>query len=230
MQDTLSRMRDIGGGALAAVGWRWLFLVVPVMCAVSFVLTPRLLPPMPRVGSGRVDVAGLTLLGAGMVTVIFGVSRVTAHPPDRTGWLFILVGVGLFGLWAIVEARREAPAFPVRIFHSRKFVAALVVGLACPIVTAAMALAISGSVQYVRQGSAFVTTVALEPFYIAGGVGGLLAGRLLASPGSERKVMILAPLVGALGFLSLAPLTESLRVCGCSCPASWSPARGSAPR
>jgi MFS transporter, DHA2 family, multidrug resistance protein len=199
---------SIGGGALADVGWRWLFLVVPVMCAVSFVLTPRLLPPMPRVGSGRVDLAGLALLGAGMVTVISGVSRVTAHPPDRMGWLFILAGVVLFALWVIVEARRKAPAFPVRIFRSRKFVAALVVGLACPIVTAAMALTINGGVQYVKQSSAFITTIALEPFYIAGGVGGLIAGRLLASPGSERRVMTLAPLVAALGFLSLAPLQE----------------------
>jgi len=57
------------------------------------VLTPRLLPPMPRVGSGRVDLAGLALLGAGMVTVISGMPRVTAHPPDRAGWLFILAGV-----------------------------------------------------------------------------------------------------------------------------------------
>ncbi len=85
----------IGGGALAGIGWRWLFLVVPVMCAVSLVLTPRLLPPMPRTGSGRVDVVGLVLLGAAMVAVISGVSRVTAHPPDRTGWFFILVGVCL---------------------------------------------------------------------------------------------------------------------------------------
>jgi hypothetical protein len=180
------------------------------MCAVSFVLTPRLLPPMPRVGSGRVDLVGLALLGAGMVAVISGVSRVTAHPPDRTGRYFIFAGGALFALWVIVELRREAPAFPVRLFRSRKFVAAVVVGLACPIVTAGMALSINGGVQYVKQSSAFVTTVALEPFYIAGGVGGLLAGRLLASPGSERKVMTLAPLVAALGFLSLAPLPEGI--------------------
>ena len=107
--------------------------------------------------------------------------------------------------------------------------AAVVVGLACPIVTAAMALTINGGVQYVKQSSAFVTTVALEPFYIAGGVGGLIAGRLLASRGSERKVMTLAPWSRRAAF-SLLPRCRRASPGGSSCPASWSSGRGSARR
>lgn len=200
----------IGGGALAGIGWRWLFLVVPVMCAVSLVLTPRLLPPMPRTGSGRVDVVGLVLLGAAMVAVISGVSRVTAHPPDRTGWFFILVGVCCFVAWALVESRLEAPSFPVRIFRSRAFCAAVAVGLACPIAMSAMALTINGGVQFVKQGSELVTTLALEPLYIAGGIGGLIAGRVLARPGAERTVMTRGLLVASLGFLTFVPIAEHL--------------------
>ena len=203
----VTMVTSLGGGALAYWDWRWLFLIVPAMCLVSFVLTPRLLPPMPRVGSGPVDLVGLALLGGAMVLVISGVSRVTAHPPDRAGWLFIAAGVVLFVIWVIVELRGRAPAFPVRIFRSRAFAAAVVVGLAGPVVTAAMALTVSDAVQYVQQSSAFATTLSLEPFYIAGGVGGLIAGRLLSSGVSERRVMTLSPLVAAAGFLALVPLT-----------------------
>lgn len=197
---------SLTGGALAFADWRWLFLIVPVMCAVSFILTPRLLPPMPKVGSGPVDYVGLALLGGGMVLVISGVSRVTAHPPDRAGWLFMAGGVAVFALWVFVELKGRAPAFPVRIFASRRFLAAVVVGLAGPIVTAAVALTLSDSVQYVRQGSAFAATLVLEPFYISGAVGGVIAGRLLSNGMSERRVMIVSSLLAAAGFLTFTPL------------------------
>jgi len=141
-----------------------------------------------------------------MVLVISGVSRVTAHPPDRVGWLFILGGAAAFALWVLVELRGRAPAFPVRIFASRRFVAAVVVGLAGPVVTAAMALTLSDAVQYVRQGSAFSATLVLEPFYISGAIGGVLAGRLLSNGVPERRVLTLSALLAAAGFLSLVPL------------------------
>ncbi len=197
---------SLAGGALTYVDWRWLFLIVPVMCAIGLVLTPRLLPPMPRVGSGPIDLPGLALLGAGMVLVISGVSRVTAHPPDRVGWLIIAGGAGAFAAWVFVELRGRAPSFPVRIFASRRFLAAVVVGLAGPIVTAAVALTLSDAVQYVRQGSAFAATLTLEPFYVSGAIGGVIAGRLLSNGMTERRVMIASSLLAAAGFVSFTPL------------------------
>ena len=202
----------LAGGALAYVDWRWLFAVVPVMCLVSFVLTPRLLPPMPREGSGPIDLRGLALLGAGMMLFILGVSEITAHPPERFGWIVMAVGVLLLIAWVVVELRGRAPAFPVRIFKSRRFAAAVVIGLAGPIATAGMAMSVNVAVQYLRQGSAFSATLALEPFYLAGGIGGLVAGRLLSKGVSERKVMTLGPLVAAAGFLLIIPLQNGLSV------------------
>ena len=60
-----------------------------------------------------------------MVAVISGVDRVTAHPPERTGWLFLIAGIVLFGIWAVVESHSRTPAFPVRVFRSWMFVAAV---------------------------------------------------------------------------------------------------------
>jgi len=201
---------SIGGGARAGWGGGGLCRGGPVWGGACFVRPPRLLPPMPRTGSGRVDVTGLVLLGAGMVGVISGVSRVTAHPPDRAGWFYIVAGLASFVAWVIVESRLKAPSFPVRIFRSRAFCAAAAVGLACPIAMAAMALTTNGGVQFVKQGSELVTTLALEPLYIAGGVGGLIAGRALAKPGVERTVMTRGMLVASLGFLTFVPIAEYL--------------------
>lgn len=205
----VSTVTSLCGGALTAVDWRWLFLVVPVMCVACTVLTPRLLPPMPRTDSGPLDLKGLVALGLGMVLVILGVSEVTAHPPERSGWILIAAGVTAFAVWAVLERRGKAPAFPVRLFASRPFVAAVVVGFAFPMVSAAMTLTISDAVQYVRQGSAFGATVALEPFFIAGGVAGLIAGRRLSAGLSERRVIAGGSLLSAAGFLALVPLGQT---------------------
>ena len=202
----VTTVSTVAGGAFATVDWRWLFLIVPAMCLVSAVLTPRLLPQMPREGSGPVDLGGLVLLGAGVALFVFGVSLVTAHPPDRTGWLSMTAGALSLAAWVLVELRGKAPAFPVRIFRSRRFLAAVVVGLAGPVATAGMAMSVNDAVQYLHRGSAFAATLAVEPFYIAGGVGGLLAGRLLSKGVPERTVMTAGPLVAAAGFAILVPM------------------------
>ena len=140
-----------------------------------------------------------------MVLFISGVARVTAHPPDRTGWLFIAGSAVLLVLWVVVEKRGKAPSFPVGLFRSGSFVAAVVVGIAGPVAVSATALALSDAVQYVRQASSFTATLWLEPFYVAGGVGGLVAGRLLSNGVTERKVMTVGSLLAAAGFLLLIP-------------------------
>ena len=78
---------SLAGGVLADVDWRWLFLVVPAMCALSALLTPRLLPRTPRIGSGPVDVPGLALIGLGLAAVISGLLAVASAPgePPRMG-------------------------------------------------------------------------------------------------------------------------------------------------
>ena len=75
-------------------------------------------------------------------------------------------------LWVVVEKRGKAPSFPVDLFRSGSFVAAVVVGIAGPVAVSATALTPSDAVQYVRQASSFTATLWLEPFYVAGGVGG----------------------------------------------------------
>jgi MFS transporter, DHA2 family, multidrug resistance protein len=198
------------GAALALGEWRWLFLVAPAMCAISAALTPRLLPPMPRVTSGPISIISLVVVGLGLVFVVGGLSQATAHPDVPWWWLAIIVGAALLGFWAFMESRSRTPTFPIRIFKSRIFLAAVIVGLAGPIATSAMSLSVSDAVQYLAQGSEFGATLALEPFFIAGGVGGLIAGRLLSTRFSARQVILGSSLIAALGFLVLLPLHKGM--------------------
>ena len=120
---------SLAGGLLAGVDWRWLFLVVPAMCALSALLTPRLIPRMPRVGSGPVDLWGLVLIGFGLVILISGLLAVATDTGSLLAWALVAGGGLVLAVWVMLELRRHAPAFPVRLFRSRPFVAAVLVGI-----------------------------------------------------------------------------------------------------
>ncbi len=200
---------SLAGGMLADVNWRLLFLVVPAMCAPAMVLLPRLLPPMPRVGRGPVDLCGLALLALGLAALITGLIAVGADPGAPLAWALIAGAAVLLAAWALVERRRRDPAFPVRLFRSRAFVAG---ALACLFVNGAYAapiISLSDYLQYEKRGSVFLATFGLQPFYLIGAVAWFVAGRQLSSGRTPRAVIVLGALVAAVGFVALLPLEPS---------------------
>jgi len=200
---------SLAGGLLAGVDWRWLFLVVPAMCVPSALLTPRLLPRMPRAGSGPVDLWGLVLIGLGLMTVITGFLAVATDPGSLLAWALVAGGGLMLVAWVLVELRRRAPAFPVRLFRSRTFVAAVLVGIFVNGVYAALVISLSDYLQYEKQGSVFVATFGLQPFYLIGAAAWLVAGRRLGAGRSPRHVITLNALVAAAGFIALLPVQQS---------------------
>ena len=183
---------SLAGGMLAGVDWRLLFLVVPAMCVPSALLTPRLLPRMPRTGSGPVDLWGLVLIGLGLMTVTTGFLAVATDPGSLVAWALVAGGGLLLFAWVLVELRRHAPAFPVRLFRSRHFVAAVFVGLFVNGACAVTVISLSDYLQYVKQDSVFAATFGLQPFYLIGAAAWFVAGRRLSAGRSPRSVIALA--------------------------------------
>ena len=200
---------SLAGGMLADVDWRWLFLVVPAMCALSALLTPRLVPRMPRVGSGPVDLWGVVLIGLGLVILIAGFLAVASDPGSLPAWAFVAGGGLVLAAWVLIESRRRAPAFPVRLFRSRPFVAAVLVGIFVNGAYAAPVISLSDYLQYEKQGSVFLATFGLQPFYLIGAAAWFVAGRRLSAGRSPRRVITLNALVAAAGFLALLPVQQS---------------------
>jgi MFS family permease len=200
---------SLAGGMLADIDWRLLFLVVPAMCVPSALLTPRLVPRMPRAGSGPVDLWGLVLIGLGLVTVTTGFLAVATDPGSLLAWALVAGGGLLLVAWVMVELRRHAPAFPVRLFRSRAFVAAVLVGIFVNGACAVTVICLSDYLQYEKQGSVFVATFGLQPFYLIGAAAWFVAGRRLSAGRSPRSVIALNALVAAAGFVALLPLQQS---------------------
>src|SRR3954447_25802923 len=120
----------VGGAVVEGVSWHWIFwLNVP---------TGLLLLPLARRQltesygpSGRLDLPGLGLAGAGLLGVVFAIVRGQA-----LGWTSAPIlgsfATGLVVLAALVawELRAPAPMLPMRFFRNRAFAATNAVSLA----------------------------------------------------------------------------------------------------
>jgi EmrB/QacA subfamily drug resistance transporter len=113
----------IGGAVTEGLNWHWIFWCNVPIGLVAGVLSLRLLPESfgPRVA---VDLAGIALVTAGVVGVVWGLTR-----GNSAGWTsaegLASLAAGVVGLAAFVawEARAEAPMLPLRFWRNRAFAA-----------------------------------------------------------------------------------------------------------
>jgi EmrB/QacA subfamily drug resistance transporter len=111
----------IGGAVTQGLSWHWVFWVnVPVGAAA--VIGARLRLPESRGPRVRLDVAGLVLISAGAVALIWALVE-----GSQRGWTSVQV-LGALALGAVAiagflrqEARTAAPMIPLRLFRVTSF-------------------------------------------------------------------------------------------------------------
>lgn len=110
------------GGALAGADWR-LTLLMPAALALALVTVAwRVVPADPaaeaRGEDDRIDVAGAVSVTAGLMLVVFGVSRA-----ESSGWIAsatllpLVAGLTCLACFVAVEQRQRSPLVPLRIFR-----------------------------------------------------------------------------------------------------------------
>jgi len=112
----------LGGLLVTDLSWRWVFFVnLPIgLLAVTF--GALFLVEQHEPVTGRFDVAGFALSGAGFALVMYGVSAAPARgwgSPVIVG--AIAVGVVLLAVMVVVELRMTAPLLHLRLFGDRLF-------------------------------------------------------------------------------------------------------------
>src|SRR6478672_2218125 len=98
----------VGGVILALAGgpggWRWIFYVNVPIGLVALVLAARLLPRGTPGRRGQVDVAGVALLGGGVLALMLPLVQAESGGLARLWWLFA-VGLALLAAFAWWERR-----------------------------------------------------------------------------------------------------------------------------
>lgn len=145
-------------------GWRLTFLInVPIGIAAALV-APLLLAESER-HTGELDVPGAVTGTAGLLSVVYGLTRAGSH-----GWTsgqtlaFLIGGVLLLGIFAVIETRVEHPLLPFRIFASQTRASSFVAMMLLPAAMFAMFYYLSQYVQLVKGFSPLHTGVAFLPF------------------------------------------------------------------
>jgi MFS family permease len=190
-------------GLLTSVDWRLAFLVVPLLAGISCLAVLRVVPVLPKAPRARADVPGQVLLAIGVVGVLYGLSRASASVSDPSCWGSIAVGLAALAAFAVAEQRSDHPVFPIGLFRSRIFQAAVIVGVMWNLAQSASQLQVSNLWQYVYHYHPGEVSIRYLPCLIAGIVAAVLVGRALSATGSVRPAGV-GCLVAAAGFAALA--------------------------
>lgn len=111
----------LGGILTQYLDWRWNFFVnVPVGIFVVLA-SSRLLPHfMNEEKRPRLDLPGALLATSGLMSLVFGLSKVPTSGWDSTTvWGFIALGIALLIGFVINEWKTKEPLMPLRIFEIR---------------------------------------------------------------------------------------------------------------
>jgi len=117
-----------GGFLVDHIGWRSGFLITPFLAAVALMITVRWVPETQR-SHRKVDLPGVLVVAVALIGLIFGISQLQNgfHPTTIASIVVGILTAAVFVWW---ERRTDEPALDLRLFRSRRFNAAVLVGAA----------------------------------------------------------------------------------------------------
>ncbi|CAM5469222.1 MFS transporter OS=Streptomyces alboniger OX=132473 GN=CP975_18270 PE=4 SV=1 [Streptomyces alboniger] len=197
----------VAGGLLTGLlSWRWSFLInVPIGLAIV-ALAPVLLKESRSVDRPRMDVPGAITVCAGLVALVYGVSR----SPDL-GWDSplvlgcVAVGAVLLAAFYRIELRAESPLASVRILRRPTVRWGNLGGLGLITMQTAVIFLVTLYLQEVHGYSALATGIAFSVLGVSAFLGGAFAPRVIGRYGNRNTLVagLALQLVGPLGVFLL---------------------------
>ncbi|MBR0826047.1 MFS transporter [Bradyrhizobium manausense] len=201
----------LGGGLIATVGWRAIFLVNLPIGLAGLWLTWRYADETARSSAREIDLPGqcaaIGALGALAGAIIEGGELGWSHPAVIAGFAVAVVLGALF-VWN--ERRAAQPMLPLSLFENRLFALTSSVGLLVNIAIYGLIFVLSLYFQRVNGLSAWQTGLAFVPMLAAVLPVNLAAPRVAERIGPCMTMIIGALLsaLGCLGLLGVAPDTS----------------------
>jgi EmrB/QacA subfamily drug resistance transporter len=198
----------LGGILSDRLGWPWVFFLQLPFAALALLMLLKLdLPVTKSLSKTRLDFAGAVTVTAGLITLIFTLSRVQTDgfASARVLLLFALAFL-LLGAFIFIERRSSQPLVPLSIFRKRNLTGANIVTFLISMATNTPVFFYTLYMQQIRGYSAFMTGLAFLPVN-AMLVTGSLLGTLLSNRWGAKRTLALAAMLIALGGLLYARLS-----------------------
>jgi MFS family permease len=201
----------LGGFITDHLGWRVLFFVTLPIGVVAFVVIAAFLHLDHQPRKAKVDVLGIVVLSASMVTLLLA----TSWGGTTYAWgsatiisMFVAGAIGL-ALFVLIELRVPEPVIPLRLFANSVFTFSNIASFG-------VAIAMFGAIFYIpvyAQGVHLVDAthsgLITMPLMLAMVVIGILAGLLVTKTGTYKWIILSGITVMALGYVLLSMLEFS---------------------
>ncbi len=192
------------GGALASSDWRLSFGVVPAVSALCILAVWLVLPAQPPVPGGPTDLPGQLLLALGVVAVLYGLSHLATSLTDILTVAPFVGGLVVLALFFLRESRNPNRFFPVSLFKSPIFIAAICAGFVYNFGTAVGFLQLTNLWQFINGLTTLEVSTWQLPFLLSGIVAALVFGRLMTRGLSNAMTVLVGSASAAAGFGLLA--------------------------
>jgi EmrB/QacA subfamily drug resistance transporter len=193
----------VGGAVTEGLDWHWIFWVnVPIGVAASL-LSLRVLPESHGVPA-RLDLPGVALISAGVVSLVWGLVRA-----NQVGWATaetvttLTAGVVFLGAFRYWEGRAAEPMLPLRMLRIRAFAAGNATAFLMSGAVFAAAFFVAQYFQFALGYSPLGTGLRLLPWFATPMVVSPLAGALSDRIG-RRPLIASGLFLQATGFAWVA--------------------------
>ena len=206
-----------GGGLIALIGWRSIFLINLPIGLVGLWLTRRYVIETVRSPSRQLDLSGqvaaITALGLLAATLIEG---------GRQGWdnacviAGFAISAGAALMFVVVERRAQQPMLPLALFSNRSFSVMAIIGLLANVAFYGSIFVLGLYFQQVDHLTPFITGAAFLPMMAVVLPANLAAPRLAERVGTSTTIVIgaIVAALGCAGLLAINPGTPY----GVTCP------------
>lgn len=192
------------GGTLVGVNWRLGFFVITVFSVICFLLVPWILPKIATIKNASLDIVGQILLAVGIIGFLYGVSQLGKSLTAPATLAPLVAGAVIIAAFFVFESKSKGAFYPVSLFKSPVFIAAILAGFVFNYGTAVAFLQSTNLWQYVTGVSTKDVAMWQVPLVAAGIVGALLTGRQMAKGLSNRNALLIGTVVAVVGFVLLA--------------------------
>ncbi|GAC1363112.1 MAG: DHA2 family efflux MFS transporter permease subunit [Ktedonobacteraceae bacterium] len=199
----------LGGLLTAGPGWRWvMFVNVPIGIA-SILLAPLLLSESrAQVVQHRLDVLGAVTVTAGLIALVYALTR-----GNDVGWLtlqtlgLIVFALLLLAAFVLIELRSPSPLVRLSIFRVQTVMSANLVSLLAPGVFGSLIFILTLYMQKVLGYSAISTGLAFLPLAMLILITSNVSSRLVARRGLKPFLVggLIVLGVGVLLLTGLSP-------------------------
>ena len=193
----------VGGAVTQSIDWHWIFWINVPIGVIAVLLGVRLLPESYG-ASERLDLIGVGLVTAGVVSLVWALSRA-----NGVGWSsaevvgMLVVGVVLLVAFVRWESSVSEPMVPLRMFAVRDFTIGNLTTFLMSGAIFAAGLLVTEEFQLARHYSPVGAGVRLLPFFATPMVVSPIAGALSDRIG-RRPIMVVGLGMLTVGFVWVA--------------------------